>query len=368
MKRRLTWILTAVVLLGVGIAVAVGAGGSDPMLSKSYWENTYLPALTEDLRSRAAADTKSAYDAAIAKLDAATKTAVTAAGKKESGFTFTQLKTGEALELKKGASVVFQSGSGSLNMGALADVTTGREVSIGQDLFTAHRYVVTSDAATLRQSQAGTVVWQGDGAPKQGAGVGVGLGSGPSGGKTGLPFTDVEQDQWFYDAVAFVYQKGYFSGTGQTTFAPNAPMDRAMVATVLHRLAGSESVSAGQSFSDVPAGQWYSAGIAWANAKGVVNGMGDGTYAPAAPVTREQLVTMLYRFEKDYRQVAVPAAGSSLSAYPDGAAVSSWARDAMSWAVGARLIQGRNTGELDGAGTATRAEVATILQRFAGRM
>lgn len=363
MKRRVALILAAVILLGVGIAVAVGNGGADPMVSLSYWENTYLPTLTEALQKRAAADTQGAYDAAVAKLDKAIAADVKAAQGQSGGFRAAQLKTGNTLELKKGASAIVQSGTCALSSGSLADVTAGSEVMAGEDLTAAHRYVVTSDAAVLRQAQAGTVAYQGGGTVKSGDGSGTG----PSGGKTGLPFTDVTQDQWFYSAVAFVYEKGYFSGTGATTFAPNDSMNRAMVATVLHRVAGGESVAASELFTDVPAGQWYSQGIAWASAKGVVNGMGDGRYEPDAPVTREQLVTMLYRFEKDYRKVAVPGTGS-LNNFIDGAKVSSWAQDAMRWAVGEGLIQGRNTGHLDPAGTASRAEVATILQRFAARM
>lgn len=354
MKRRVALILIAVLLLGVGIAVAVGGGGADPMISLSYWENTYLPALTETLQQRANTDTQSTYAAAAARLNEAGAADVKAAQGQTGGFRFVELKTGDALELQNGASAIMESGTGALRAGILADVTSGSEVMAGEDLTAAHRYVVISDSAVLRQAQAGTVAYQGGGTVKSENGA-------------GFPFGDVTQDQWFYSAVAFVYEKGYFSGTGATTFAPNDPMSRAMVATVLHRVAGSESVSASELFTDVPAGQWYSQGVAWASAVGVVNGMGNGRYEPDAPVTREQLVTMLYRFEKDYRKVTVPGTGS-LDNFPDGAKVSSWAQDAMRWAVGEGLIQGRDTGDLDPTGTASRAEVAIILQRFAARM
>lgn len=363
MKRRVAIILAAVILLGIGIAVAVGNVGADPMISLSYWENTYLPALSQALQERAAADTQPAYAAAAAKLEQAVAAAETAAQGQSGDFRTAQLKSGETLELQKGADAIVQSGTCALRSGVLADVTAGSEVMAGEDLVAAHRYVVTSDSAVLRQAQAGTVAYRGGGTVQPGDGSGTT----PSGGKAGLPFADVTQDQWFYSAVAFVYEKGYFSGTSATTFAPNDSMNRAMVATVLHRVAGGESVSAPELFTDVPAGQWYSQGIAWASAKGVVNGMGNGLYEPDAPVTREQLVTMLYRFEKDYRKVAVPSTGS-LNNFIDGAKVSSWAQDAMRWAVGEGLIQGRNTGHLDPSGTASRAEVATILQRFAARM
>ncbi len=365
MKRRVSLILTAVVLLGVGIAVAVGSGSADPMISKSYWENTYLPGLAEALHQQAGKDTKSVYAEVVAKLDKAGEADVKAAGEKiGGGFITVQLKPGDVLELKKGASAVVQSGGAALGAGVLSDVTAGVEVFAGEDLAASHRYVVTSDSAKLRQAQVGSVAYSGSGAVTSGNG---GAGTDPGLSGTELPFTDVARDQWFHAAVAFVYEKGYFSGTSETTFEPNTSMNRAMVATVLHRVAGSERVDASEVFTDVPAGQWYSLGVAWANAKGIVNGMGGGLYAPNDAVTREQLVTMLYRFEKDYRQVAVPATGS-LDGFPDGNSVSSWAHDAMGWAVGAGLIQGRNTGYLDPSGTATRAEVATILQRFSSRL
>lgn len=358
MKRRLHLILIAVVLLGVGIAMAVGSGSADPMISRSYWENTYLPGLAEALRQQANEDTQSVYSAVADRLDEAGKADLeAAAGEKGGGFTLVQLQPGDTLKLKKGAGAVVQSGGAALSAGALVDVTDGVEVLAGEDLAETHRCVVTSADATLRQTRSGTVAYTGEGS--------VATADPATSGKA-LPFTDVAPGQWFYDAVAFVYEKGYFSGTSATTFDPNSYMDRAMVATVLHRLAGSERVDAPAAFADVPVGQWYTQGVAWASAKGIVNGMGDGNYQPQTPVTREQLVTMLYRFERDYRQAAVPAAGS-LDGFADGSAVSSWAGDAMRWAIGAGLIQGRDAGRLDPLGTATRAEVATILQRFVTR-
>lgn len=371
MKRRVVFISTAVILLGIGIAVAVGSGSADPMISRSYWENTYLPNLAQALQQRAGKDTEEVYKAAVAKLDRAGEADLKDAQEQSGGFSSVQMKVGSALELEKGASIVVQSGAGALGAGSLADVTAGNETIAGEDLQVAHRYVVISDKALVRQLKAGTLAYQGVATVKQGEGTtppGGGLGSGDQPGAAGgLPFADVTRENWFYEAVAFVYEKGYFSGTGDTTFEPNTSMDRAMVATVLYRLAGSQATSANQVFSDVPAGQWYSAGIAWASRKGIVNGMGDGRYEPQMAVTREQLVTMLYRFEKDYRNQKVSATGS-LSAFLDGNKVSSWARDAMSWAVGKGLLQGRDTGHLDPAGTASRAEVATILQRFSAGM
>lgn len=365
MKGRLTAALAAVALLGAGIAVAVGGLGGDAMISKSYYENTWLPALGEDLRQRAETDLASAYDEAADKLSDLAEGHEKAAQELDTerdGYQSLELAAGDSLELTRGSGAILLSGGCTLKSGALADVTAGTSVAPGQDLTVAHRYIVTAEAgAVLEQTSAGSLSCQGTVTLQT---VQAGKGSaGQQGGETALPFTDVGTDQWFYEAVAFVYGKGYFTGTGENVFSPNAPMDRAMVATVLHRVSGGETVDQSAGFLDVPAGQWYSAAIDWASAKGVVNGMGDGRYAPTAAVTREQLVTMLYRYQKDYRKAVMPA-GADLSGFPDEGQISSWAREAMSWAVGAKLIQGRDTGALDPTGTATRAEVAAILQRF----
>ena len=353
MKGRLAVALATVMLLGAGIAVAVGNLNDEAVISKSYYDDVYLPALTEGLHQRAEKGAASTYEQAEKSLEERSKARLDQAGGELAAYTWVQMAEGGELELKTGGSVVLYDGQGRLTAGSLADVTDGTTVEAGQTLMASHRYIATGDA-TVMQTETGSLGYQGEGTAREGA-------------AQTLPFADVAEDHWYYGAVAFVYRRGYFSGTGADTFSPNAPMNRAMVATVLPRISGGEAVSGESSFTDVPAGQWYSDGIAWASANGVVNGMGDGLYVPEMAVPREQLVTMLYRYEKDYRKVAV-SGGGELSAFPDGEAVSAWAREAMSWAVDAGLLQGRDSGELDPAGTATRAEVATILQRFSQRL
>ncbi len=350
MKHRLTAALAAVLLLGAGIALAVGNISDTAMISKSYYEDTYLPALRENLTKRAQTASAPIYE----KAEAALKGQSQAAG--GTPYTSAQMGEGDELKLAAGGSLLVYNGAGRLTSGALADVTDGVSVSAGSALTAAHRYIVTdTSGATVRQTASGALGYQGTGQVTKAA-------------DQTLPFADVTAGDWFHDAVAYVYQHGYFSGTGAGTFSPNAPMDRAMVATVLYRLSGDTAKGDGTDFSDVPAGQWYSDGIAWASAQGVVNGMGNDLYAPNLAVTREQLVTMLYRYETAYRETTAAAAGSSLAKFPDQASVSDWAREAMTWAVKEGLVQGRDNGSLDPAGTATRAEVATILQRFSQRL
>lgn len=166
---------------------------------------------------------------------------------------------------------------------------------------------------------------------------------------------------WAASAIAFVTERGLFNGTSATEFSPNAPMTRAMLVTVLHRLAGTPA-SGQNTFADVPPGQWYTDAVAWANASGIVTGTGAGSFSPNGNVTREQLATMLYRYVSAAE--GDTSATGALTRFSDGGSVSSWAADAMAWAVGAGILGGRDTGALDPAGNATRAEVATMLMRL----
>lgn len=355
MKRKVAAVIAAVVLIGLGVAVAIGGSGEDPLVAKSYLEDTYSTTVAQTLKKRASEGTKNTYSQAVAKLDKAGEADVKAAENFQgtiSGYTAKSVNGGSSLVMSQGASIVVYGGAGTVSDGVLMDVTEGRTVASNNGVTVGHRYIATEKAgAVVRVNALGYFGVQGT--------VSV-IDNGASGNT--LPFADVKSGDWYYSAVAFVYNKGYFSGTAETAFSPNTSMTRAMLATVLHRVSGLETAANGETFTDVPAGLWYSDGIAWASANGVVNGMGDGTFCPDQPVTREQLVTMLYRYQTS-RKGNISAKGSLLD-YPDGGIVADWAQDAMKWAVGAELVKGRDTGHLDPKGTATRAEVATILQRF----
>ena len=179
---------------------------------------------------------------------------------------------------------------------------------------------------------------------------------------TGLPFTDVKADNWFYEAVKYAYDNKLMDGTSSTTFAPLMTTNRAMIVTILWRLEGSPVVNYAMNFSDVESGVWYTEAVRWAAAEGIVKGYSDTVFAPDDTVTREQLATILYRYA-EYKEYDVSAKGD-LTTFADGSTVSTWAADGMTWAVGAQLITGKDGGKLDPTGTATRAEVATILMRF----
>ena len=177
-----------------------------------------------------------------------------------------------------------------------------------------------------------------------------------------LPFTDVASDAWYAQAVAYVYRQGLMSGTAQDRFSPDLTTNRAMLVTILYRLAGSPAVDSGSAFTDVSGGDWFASGVAWASANGIVTGYGDGRFGPNDPITREQMAAILYRYAGFAGQST--AGRADLSGYTDAGQVSPYAAEAMGWAVDRGLITGVSAGTLAPGGSATRAQVATILMRF----
>ena len=178
-----------------------------------------------------------------------------------------------------------------------------------------------------------------------------------------LPFTDVKTGDWFYEAVQYVYDKGMMTGVSADRFAPASTTTRGMIVTILYRLENEPAVSGELPFTDVEAGAWYADAVAWAAANDIVNGTSATTFAPNSPITREQMATMLYRFAQ-YKGMDAVTLQENLTGYPDGGQVSDYAIPAMNWAVGQGLIAGMENGTLVPQGSATRAQVATILMRF----
>ena len=178
----------------------------------------------------------------------------------------------------------------------------------------------------------------------------------------GEPFLDVNEGDWFYDAVAYAYENGLMDGVGGNRFAPNSATTRAQLVTILYRLEGQPAVSGDLPFTDVEAGTWYTNAVGWAAQNGIVNGVGDDTFAPGNDLTREQLVTILYRYAETKGYDV--SASADLAGYPDGEEIQAYAREAMAWAVAENIIQGMEDDTLKPAGNASRAQIATILMRF----
>lgn len=173
-------------------------------------------------------------------------------------------------------------------------------------------------------------------------------------------FTDVQEDSWFADAVRFAVNNQLFNGTTDTTFSPDANMTRGMLVTVLHRLAGKPELGE-NTFTDVGIDAYYADAVAWASQLGIVKGDGDGTFRPEDNVSREEAAVILQRYAASI-SYATPET-TSLREFSDAASVSEWATQSLSWAVACGIIKG-----IDGAivpqGSASRAQVATVLMRF----
>ena len=175
------------------------------------------------------------------------------------------------------------------------------------------------------------------------------------------PFTDVAADAWYAQAVQYVYENGLMDGIENNQFAPEHTTTRAQLVTILYRLEGQPAVSGDLPFTDVEAGIWYTDAILWAAQNNIVNGVSDTEFAPGDDLTRQQLVTILYRYAeaKGYDV----SASADLSGYPDADQVQDYAQPAMAWAVAEGIVEGVD-GTLNPTGDATRAQIATILMRF----
>jgi hypothetical protein len=180
-------------------------------------------------------------------------------------------------------------------------------------------------------------------------------------------FTDVNDDDWFAEAVKFVVSLGLFKGTSEDTFSPYASMTRGMFVTVLGRLYEymndiSLSAPEGSSFSDVSPDQYYAAAVKWASENNIISGYENGQFKPDEPITREQMVAVMYRFAA-YAGLDISIT-TDIDKFEDSEDVSSWAIYAVKWAVGSGILGGRTDGTLDPQGPVQRCEVAAILLRF----
>lgn len=179
---------------------------------------------------------------------------------------------------------------------------------------------------------------------------------------TELNFTDVKETDWFFKGVEYVVDKSVMSGVSENEFAPSGKLTRAMLVQMLYNMESRPACDAENAFMDVPVGQWYTDAVIWANDAKIVSGMGEGLFAPNMEITREQMVVMLYNYAK-YKGYDVTAS-AGLSKFADNASVSTWAQPAMQWAVAEGYISGMGDNQLAPQGTATRAEIASVIMRF----
>ena len=177
-----------------------------------------------------------------------------------------------------------------------------------------------------------------------------------------FPFEDVSEDDWYYDSVYYVYAYGLMNGTAEAAFSPENATTRGMLVTILYRMEGSPQGGGWSPFTDVDPELYYAQPIAWAAWNGIVKGITETTFSPEDPVTRQQMAAILYRYAA-WKKWDVSQQGN-LFQFTDWEQIQEYARTPLAWASAAGLIQGKENNILDPAGTATRAQVATILQRF----
>lgn len=354
----------AFVLLAAGSYAAVSGDGP---VSLSYLVETFMPQAFR-------AGTEAAYEQLEDTYVSAKSTLDTVHGQVTSGGVVSTGLYSDTLQRREwynGQRITLGTGSGALLLegyaavthnGAVVDVTDGIEVVSGGALSAGHRYLVGENTTATITIQSGY------------AAMGVqGSYTVEGGNANAAPFVDVQQSDWYYEPVNYVYQKKLFSGMSEHTFGPKEPMTRAMLTTVLYQLAGApagEMASADVSLSDVADNAWYAPYVKWAVSQGVTAGTGNGTFSPNMQVTREQVVVMLYSFASNYMGMSV-GQGADLSAYQDQGKVSSWAREAMAWAVAQGVVSGADNGgvlTLNPQYNANRSEVATMLRSFAEKI
>ena len=178
------------------------------------------------------------------------------------------------------------------------------------------------------------------------------------------PYNDLDKTKWYADGIRYVLENGIMSGYGNGTFGPNDDTSRAMMAQILFNIEGGQSVSDALKYSDVNGADWYAEAIRWASAENIMDGYGNGVFGPNDAMTREQLVTIMYRYAKKKGIDVSVGEDTNILSYDDAFDVSEWAIPAMQWAVGSGLITGRTNTTLNPRDTATRAEIATIIMRY----
>lgn len=341
MRKRVLTAALALILLAGSVLAAFSASQSEALVSLSYLTGIFWNDLQAVVKQETDRDTSALFTEAAGQ-----------AGQGRSSFVPRSGVNGDLLSGSTGSGLIWTEGSGLVRSGELVDVTAGVEAPVGGGLTVGHRYLAGTDVVLAVASSAAQ--WMAEGSWTVAAGD-------PVSPPVELPFTDVARDAWYYGDVSYVYQNGLFNGVTGSSFAPGGKMQRCMMTTVLHRLAGEPAVGYSALFQDIPDGQWYTAGTIWAGRLGVVTGVGGGRFDPFSNVTRQEIAVILHRYAAG---MGLNVSGrADLSRFPDAGSVASWGGDAIAWAVDAGIISGSN-GSLLPDGDATRAEVAAMLRRF----
>lgn len=362
-KLALTLFLAAVLFSGA-IALALGGTLKDPLISLEYLSNTFRTSILAKVDKQINDAYTQSYENAEKKLIAEVDLYRTIHNGDSDSWSFSsqislqKRSLGDTVHLTSGSSLLFIEGAATANAqnGELIDVTQGTSAA-SLSLSSGNRYLVGEGATVTITVKSDAAIFGTKGYFQS-----------TVSGEAAMPFTDISQNAWYYDSARFAYQKKLLNGVSADHFSPGDTVTRAMLATILYRLAGEPGLSGTEdTFSDINSGLWYETGVRWASVTGIVNGMGNGTYKPNANVSREQLALMLYRYATEYKKQNTNQTGD-LSHFADHLAISPWAEQGLSWAVGAGIMNGDTNGKLDPSGSASRAEAAAMLQRFSNML
>lgn len=185
------------------------------------------------------------------------------------------------------------------------------------------------------------------------------------GENAGQTFLDVPKFFWGYESIERAAQLGYVNGVGGGKFEPNRQLTRAEFVTMLHRMAGKPTASTAAGFTDVPQNAWYRDALNWAAEKGYVNGTGANTFSPDGKITRQEVVTILFRYSGSQSGAETMFTAAYDSQFTDSGAIAPWAKSAMYWAIYNGVVNGTSQTTVSPTATATRAEVAAIFVRYA---
>ena len=185
------------------------------------------------------------------------------------------------------------------------------------------------------------------------------------GENAGQTFLDVLKSFWGYESIERAAQLGYVNGVGGGKFEPNRQLTRAEFVTMLHRMAGKPTASTAAAFTDVSQNAWYRDAVNWAAEKGYVNGTGENSFNPDGKITRQEVVTILFRYSGSQSGAETMFTATYDSQVSDSGAIAPWAKTAMYWAIYNGVVNGTSPTTVSPTATATRAEVAAIFVRYA---
>ena len=339
------------------VTASAGTAGTaaDPFVSRDYAAGTIKSGIIADGKSEISKEFTSVYNTALSNLEGVYKTTKGISALSFAGSSVeVRLKAGNTVSMVTGTRFTHTGGTATISFssGAVINISGGTAVKSGDVLNVNQNYFCCEETtAVIAFTTDGKGFVNGYYATD---GISV---------VNYKQFRDVRSTDWFYDAVDYVFTHDLFNGTSGTTFSPNDPMTRGMFVTVIHRLAGTPSVTTPGPFSDVTdAARYYYNPISWAAANGIILDDENGTFSPDKPILRHEMALYLYRYAafKGYNMYADAA---RYDTFPDNTAVPSGSVDALKWSTAKGVINGAN-GLLIPIDSATRSQVAQIFINF----